>query len=112
MNILSFLLGVSVVLILLGVMVIFSMYRKITELGEKLTTTINIQNEEFRLIDDKSDQLHRRIDGEIDRADGISRQIYNDITILNKETERLIDSRLDKLENKLKAKSSKQGINE
>lgn len=105
MDILSFLLGVGMVLIMVGVMVIFSMYRKIKELGEKLTTTINIQNEQFRLIDDKSDEIHRRIDGEIDRVDGISHQIY-------KETESLIDSRLDKLENKLKTKSSKQVINE
>lgn len=112
MDILSFLLGVSVVLILMGVMVIFSMYRKITELGKKLTTTISIQDDQFRIIDSNREEIHRRIDKEIDRVDKLTNDIYEKIVRSNNQTEKLIDSRLDKLENKLKTKSSKQVINE
>ena len=138
MDILSFLLGVSVVLILMGVMVIFSMYRKITELGKKLTTTINIQDDQFRIIDSNREEIHRRIDKEIDRVDKLTNDLFGlidsrsdainariiaeinrietnfvlKLTNSNNQTEKLIDSRLDKLENKLKTKSSKQVINE
>ena len=138
MDILSFLLGISVVLILMGVMVIFSMYRKITNLGEKLTTTIDIQNDQFRLIDSNREEIHRRIDGEIGRVDKLTNDLFGlidsrsetinsriiaetnrietqfimKLTNSNKQTEKMIDSRLDKLENKLKVTSSKQVINE
>ena len=138
MDILSFLLGISVVLILMGVMVIFSMYRKITNLGEKLTTTIDIQNDQFRLIDSNREEIHRRIDGEIDRVDKLTNNLFGlidsrsetinsriiaetnrietqfimKLTNSNNQTEKMIDSRLDKLENKLKVTSSKQVINE
>ena len=149
MDILSFLLGISVVLILMGVMVIFSMYRKITNLGEKLTTTIDIQNDQFRLIDSNREEIHRRIDGEIGRVDKLTNDLFGlidsrsetlfglidsrsetinsriiaetnrietqfimKLTNSNNQTEKMIDSRLDKLENKLKVTSSKQVINE
>lgn len=138
MDILSFLLGISMVLILMGVMVIFSMYRKITKLGEKLTTTIDIQNDQFRLIDSNREEIHRRIDGEIGRVDKLTNNLFGlidsrsetinsriiaetnrietqfimKLTNSNKQTEKMIDSRLDKLENKLKVTSSKQVINE
>ena len=138
MDILSFLLGISVVLILMGVMVIFSMYRKITNLGEKLTTTIDIQNDQFRLINSNREEIHRRIDGEIGRVDKLTNDLFGlidsrsetinsriiaetnrietqfimKLTNSNNQTEKMIDSRLDKLENKLKVTSSKQVINE
>jgi hypothetical protein len=50
MQILSFLLGISAVLILMGVVVVFNMYRKIKELQVKLTGTVEVQNEIFRII--------------------------------------------------------------
>ena len=126
------------VLILMGVMVIFSMYRKITKLGEKLTTTIDIQNDQFRLIDSNREEIHRRIDGEIGRVDKLTNDLFGlidsrsetinsriiaetnrietqfimKLTNSYNQTEKMIDSRLDKLENKLKVTSSKQVINE
>jgi hypothetical protein len=101
MQILSFLLGISAVLILMGVVVVFNMYRKIKELQVKLTGTVEVQNEIFRIID----ELRR------DETQG-KNEIYNTISVQYKEFERMVDSRLDKLENKLKTKSSKQVIND
>ena len=105
---------------------------------KKLTTTIDIQSDQFRLIDSNREEIHRRIDGEIGRVDKLTNDLFGlidsrsdainariiaetnrietnfvlKLTNLNNQTEKLIDSRLDKLENKLKTKSSKQVINE
>lgn len=112
MEILSFVLGVSAVLIILGVVFMFSMYKKIKNLSEKVTTTINIQNDLFRTLDNMRNEINQQIREESRFFDETKKEIYQTIEINVTNLERTIDSRLDKLENKLKTKSSKTIINE
>ena len=112
METLSFMLGVSLVLIIAGVMFMFSMYKKINHLDEKLTGTITVQNETFRSFWKNNEEIHRRIAQEIDRVDRIKRDIQIDVSERDNQLSKVIDSRLDKLENKLKVRPSKELINE
>jgi methyl-accepting chemotaxis protein len=112
MEILSFMLGVSAVLIILGVVFMFSMYKKIKSLSDKLTTTINIQNDLFKQIDDTRNEIYQQIREENRSLSETTERIYQTIDTNVVNLERTIDSRLDKLENKLKTKSSKTIINE
>jgi hypothetical protein len=79
----TFSLGVVTVLIVLGIVVVVRLAKQVKEL--KLST----QNLET-WVDRNDEIVHRRIDGEIERVDKMDRDIYS-----------FIDSRLDKLENKL-----------
>ena len=79
----TFSLGVVTVLIVLGIVVVVKLAKQVKEL--KLST----QNLET-WVDRNDEMVNRRIDGEIERVDKMDRDIYS-----------FIDSRLDKLENKL-----------
>ena len=79
----TFSLGVVTVLIVLGIVVVVRLAKQVKEL--KLST----QNLET-WVDRNDEMVNRRIDGEIERVDKMDRDIYS-----------FIDSRLDKLENKL-----------
>lgn len=79
----TFGLGAVTVLIILGIVVMFKLVRQVKEL--KLTT----QNLEM-WVERNDEMVNRRIDGEIDRVNKMDTDVYS-----------FIDSRLDKLENKL-----------
>lgn len=79
----TFGLGAVTVLIILGIVVVFKLVRQVKEL--KLTT----QNLEM-WVERNDEMVNRRIDGEIDRVNKMDTDVYS-----------FIDSRLDKLENKL-----------
>jgi hypothetical protein len=79
----TFGLGAITVLIILGIVVVFKLVKQVKEL--KLTT----QNLEM-WVERNDEMVNRRIDGEIDRVNKMDTDIYS-----------FIDSRLDKLENKL-----------
>lgn len=79
----TFGLGAVTVLIILGIVVVFKLVKQVKEL--KLTT----QNLEM-WVERNDEMVNRRIDGEIDRVNKMDTDIYS-----------FIDSRLDKLENKL-----------
>ena len=97
MEILSFMLGVSAVLIILGVVVMFSMYKKIKSNSEKIKTL----NETNRDIWKQIDEIHNRV---FTHHEDSIRQV----NFTEERLRRDIDSRLDKLENKLKTKTSKE----
>jgi len=79
----TFSLGAVTVLIILGIVVMVRLAKQVKEL--KFIT----QNLET-WIDRNDEMVNRRIDGEIERVDKMDRDVYS-----------FIDSRLDKLENKL-----------
>jgi len=97
----SFLLGMISVLSLVGVVVVSKMINSIKSLkGELLITKNKLKS----VLDDSSrdDKLiHKRIDGEIDRVNGFVSTLSNQISVLDTNIHRLVDSRLDKLESKL-----------
>jgi chromosome segregation ATPase len=85
-QILAFVLGAGSVFLIWGVVVAFRTSRRLKEVQEELP---NI----YLHITEIDEQLHRRIDQEIDRVDN-----------LNTASNKYIDSRVDKLESKIDAK--------
>jgi cell division protein ZapA (FtsZ GTPase activity inhibitor) len=94
MDIISFGLGISSVVVIILIIVTVGTFFKLVELKEKINSLESNYTTQFdemlRMIDINSELDNRRIDGEIDRTDKIADNIY-----------RTIDSRLDKLELKL-----------
>lgn len=82
-QILAFVLGVSAALLVWGVVVAFKTASKVREIKEQLQYL-------YSDVSQRDELVNRRIDQEIDRVD----QIY-------KECIRHVDSRVDKLEEKL-----------
>lgn len=94
MDIISFGLGISSVVVIILILVTVRAIVKLEKLKEKVSSLETDYVFRFgdiqRMIDQNSELDNRRIDGEIDRTDKIADDIY-----------RTIDSRLDKLEAKL-----------
>ena len=112
METLSFMLGVSAVLITMGIVVMFSMYKKIKTLLINISSMEETQRETYRYIDRIKDELYSRIYEEKQVVQNIESLLRKDIDEYSKTLISTLDSRLDKLENKLKSKSSKKLINE
>ena len=97
----SFIMGIGLVLGALGVGVVVMMYIQINRLKAKCSQLEQVQGHIFNDINSGGDSLNRRIDGEIDRVD----RLYTDSNrYINKhinEAYKVMDSRLDKLTNKL-----------
>lgn len=85
-QILAFVLGVSSVPLIWGVVLSFRTSRKLKSIQEELP---NI----YLRITEMDEQLNRRIDQEVDRVDG-----------LHRESVKHTDSRVDKLESKIDLK--------
>ena len=79
----TFGLGAVTVLIILGIVVVFKLVKQVKEL------TVKIKEIEHWLSHN-DEMVNRRIDQEIDRVNKMDTDVYS-----------FIDSRLDKLENKL-----------
>jgi hypothetical protein len=94
MDIISFGLGISSVVVIILILVTVHTFVKLEKLKEKvnsLETDYPIRFEDIlRTIDQNCELDNRRIDGEIGRTDKLVEDVY-----------RTIDSRLDKLEAKL-----------
>ena len=112
-----FVLGMITVLVVLGVMVVFTVKSKLKELEEDFRYSesgsqhvavdlhrriedevreLKIQlKEAVSIIQDTSDVLHRRIDDEV-------RELQSNINENERDVLSLLDSRLDKLESKIK----------
>ena len=94
MDIISFGLGISSVVVIILILVTVHSFVKLEKLKEKvnsLETDYPIRFEDIlRTIDQNCELDNRRIDGEIGRTDKLVEDVY-----------RTIDSRLDKLEAKL-----------
>jgi hypothetical protein len=124
MEIVYFSLGVVTVLLVLGVVVIVRVGTLVKELKEEVrflergsndvadgvhrridneVRELQIQlKDALNFIDDTKDILHRRIDEEI-------RMVQSNIDENEKDVVSLLDSRLDKLENKIKQKDLLKG---
>ena len=117
MEIVYFVLGVVTVLLILGVVVIVKVGTQVKELKENVQylergskgADIDLHRriedevrelktqlkEAVSIIQDTSDVLHRRIDDEV-------RELQSNINENERDVLSLLDSRLDKLENKIK----------
>jgi hypothetical protein len=124
MEIVYFVLGVVTVLLVLGVVVIVRVGTLVKELKEEVQFlergSNDVSNEVHRRIDnevrdlqlqlkdaldfigDTKDILHRRIDEEI-------REVQSNLDETERDFVSMVDSRLDKLENKIKQKDLLKG---
>ena len=109
----SFIMGIGLVLGVLGVGVVVMMYIQIKRLKNKCTQLEQVQGHIFDNINRTDESLHRRIDGEIRRTDDLFTDTNRYINNMIADVHRTMDSRLDKLENKLTGNlGSKQVITE
>lgn len=104
----SFIMGIGLVLGVLGVGVVVMMYIQINRLKNKCSQLEQVQGHIFDGISRTSEELHRRIDGEIKRTDELYAETNRYINKRMDDVDRMIldvysnmDSRLDKLTNKL-----------
>jgi RNAse (barnase) inhibitor barstar len=104
----SFIMGIGLVLGVLGVGVVVMMYIQIKRLKSKCSQLEQVQGHIFNDINRVSEELHRRIDGEIKRTDELYTETNRYINARADETHKgfdevykNMDSRFDKLINKL-----------
>ena len=93
--------GIGLVLGVLGVGVVVMMYIQIKRLKNKCTQLEQVQGHIFDNINRTDESLHRRIDGEIRRTDDLFTDTNRYINNMIADVHRTMDSRLDKLTNKL-----------
>ena len=101
-------LGMVMVLGILGVIVVVRMYSNIKKLKGLVRTQQEIINNIYLRIDEVDQMINRRIDGEIDRTNKLNETMNRQITAHVDEVYRTIDSRLDKLTNKLSTPTTKE----
>ena len=94
-------LGMVMVLGILGVIVVVRMYSSIKKLKGLVRTQQEIINNIYLRIDEVDQMINRRIDGEIKRTDEIYTETNRYVNKHIDEVYRVIDSRLDKITNKL-----------
>jgi len=94
-------LGMVMVLGILGVIVMVRMYSDIKKLKGLVRTQQEIINNIYLRIDEVDQMINRRIDGEIKRTDDICTETNRYVNKQIDEVYRTIDSRLDKITNKL-----------
>ena len=104
----SFIMGIGLVLGALGVGVVVMMYIQIKRLKNKCAQLEQVQGHIFTDINRVEESLNRRIDGEIRRTDELYTETNRYINKRMDDVDRMIldvysnmDSRLDKLTNKL-----------
>ena len=94
-------LGMVMVLGILGVIVVVRMYSNIKKLKGLVRTQQEIINNIYLRIDEVDQMINRRIDGEIKRTDELYTETNRYVNKHIDEVYRVIDSRLDKITNKL-----------
>jgi archaellum component FlaC len=97
----SFILGIGLVLGVLGVGVMVMMYKQINRLKNKCFSMEQSQGHIYNDINRVSEELHRRIDGEIRRTDDLFTDSNRYLNKHIEEVYKVMDSRLDRLTNKL-----------
>jgi len=97
----SFILGIGLVLGVLGVGVMVMMYKQINRLKNKCFSMEQSQGHIYNDINRVSEELHRRIDGEIRRTDDLFTDSNRYVNKHIEEVYKVMDSRLDRLTNKL-----------
>lgn len=101
MEVLLFLFGVISGFVISGFVVMSKMYNSIKSLKQELSNTKTQLKSVISDISRDEKLIHKRIDGEIDRVNGFVSTLSNQISVLDTNIHRLMDSRLDKLESKL-----------
>ena len=89
----AFVLGVLSVLAIAGVYRMFKVAFRVKDLQEDIDDVRDVINEIEMDLGQTSDLLDRRIDGEIDRIDNLTEELY-----------KYIDSRTDKMESRCDSK--------
>ena len=89
----AFVLGVLSVLAMAGVYRMFKVAFRVKDLQEDIDDVRDVVNEIEMDLGQTSDLLDRRIDGEIDRLDNLTEELY-----------KYIDSRTDKMESRCDSK--------
>ena len=97
----SFIMGIGLVLGVLGVGVVVMMYKQINRLKNKCFSMEQSQGHIYNDINRVSEELHRRIDGEIRRTDDLFTDSNRYVNKHIEEVYKVMDSRLDRLTNKL-----------
>jgi archaellum component FlaC len=97
----SFIMGIGLVLGVMGVGVVVMMYIQINRLKAKCSQLEQVQGHIFDSINRVSEELHRRIDGEIRRTDDLFTDSNRYVNKHIEEVYKVMDSRLDRLTNKL-----------
>lgn len=97
----SFIMGIGLVLGVLGVGVMVMMYKQINRLKNKCFSMEQSQGHIYNDINRVSEELHRRIDGEIRRTDDLFTDSNRYLNKHIEEVYKVMDSRLDRLTNKL-----------
>lgn len=101
MEVLLFLFGIISGFVISGFVVMSKMYNSIKSLKQELSNTKTQLKSVISDISRDEKLIHKRIDGEIDRVNGFVATLSNQISVLDTNIHRLMDSRLDKLESKL-----------
>lgn len=101
-------LGMVMVLGILGVVVMVRMYSNIKKLKKGLKGQTEINQSIYRRFDELDQMINRRIDGEIKRTDELYTETNRYINHRMDEIHRTMDSRLDKLTNKLSIPVTKE----
>ena len=112
METIYFLSGVGAVLLILSVVFMFGLAKRVSQLETTLSEHEDSIEGAFREISSRDIQTNQRIDREIDRTNKMCDELHGDYSKLIDETNRTmsveikdiystIDSRIDKLEQKL-----------
>ena len=92
-----FILGMVTILTIIGIVFIVKVVGQISRVIERLTyIEFNMSNNE--------DILHRRVDAEIEGLSSYIKEVQSNLDETEKDIVSMVDSRLDKLENKITSK--------
>lgn len=94
----AFVLGVLSVLAIAGVYRMFKVAFRVKDLQEDIDDVRDVVNEIEMDLGQTSDLLDRRIDGEIDRLDNLTEELYKYIDSRTDKMESRCDSRFQELE--------------
>ena len=98
----AFVLGVLAVLVIAGVYNAFKTRGQVKDLYEEIEDIHRIITEIERQLNQESDLLDRRIDGEIDRLNKTSEDLYKYVDSRTDKMESRCDSRFEEIEVNLK----------
>jgi|TARA_B110000908_G_scaffold4305_1_gene5579 hypothetical protein len=98
----AFVLGVLAVLVIAGVYNMFKTRGQVKDLYEEVKDLHDIINEIERQLNLESDLLDRRIDGEIDRLNITTEELYKYVDSRTDKMESRCDSRFEEIEVNLK----------
>ena len=98
----AFVLGVLSVLAIAGVYRMFKVAFRVKDLQEDIDDVRDVINEIEMDLGQTSDLLDRRIDGEIDRIDNLTEELYKYIDSRTDKMESRCDSRFEEIEVNLK----------